>query len=569
MIEQVGNAITFHAFFTESKIGKSGLTVTIDVYRGATLVVTAGSATAIGGGLYSYTLASGSVTTEAGYTAIFKTATTTVDQQHIPALWTVGTAGVENLNAPVADVPAGILATPSNKLATDASGRTSANIVQVAGQTANASAAVTFPASIGTSTFAGGAVASVAADVGITQAGADKVWSTSARSLTTFGTLVSDIWGATGRTLTAISDSTGVGTLLTRLSALRAGYLDKLNVAGALAQAGDAMALTPAERTATANEVEAQIIDDTDPEKVLQAITDKIASVNPSLGGLTLGAIASAVWANNTRSLSEFGFSVTVATNNDKTGYALAVAAPTAAQNATAVRAELALELGRIDTTIGSRMATFAYTAPNENVATAATRILSMLELQSGSTYRFTAGALINAPAGEGGGGSVGALTPEQQAQLDTIEAHTALISPGGFEVRSPVTISGNKISVTAGDSWSIPFTALGSLVGAQKVWFALKKRISDTDEDAVLFVDLTGLNTLNAEDSSDAALASLTIEDATVGNLRLDVDEAATLEIPAVGGFWAVKTLTATGNAVTLASGPFSVSAGTVLAIA
>lgn len=59
--------------------------------------------------------------------------------------------------------------------------------------------------------------------------------------------------------------------------------------------AGAAMTLTAAERTAVANEVEAQIIDETDSEKVLTAITDKIASVNPSLSGLTLAAIASAV----------------------------------------------------------------------------------------------------------------------------------------------------------------------------------------------------------------------------------------------------------------------------------
>lgn len=54
-------------------------------------------------------------------------------------------------------------------------------------------------------------------------------------------------------------------------------------------------ALTSGERTAIANEVEAQIIDETDSEKVLTAITDKIASVNPSLGALTLSAIAAAV----------------------------------------------------------------------------------------------------------------------------------------------------------------------------------------------------------------------------------------------------------------------------------
>jgi hypothetical protein len=98
------------------------------------------------------------------------------------------------------------------------------------------------------------------------------------------------------------------------------------------AKAGDAMTLTPGERTATANEVENQIIDDTDSEKVLQAITDKIAAVNPSLAGLTIGAIATGVWANVTRSLT------------DKAGFA-----PAAATNAIAVRTELAAELAQLD----------------------------------------------------------------------------------------------------------------------------------------------------------------------------------------------------------------------------
>lgn len=59
---------------------------------------------------------------------------------------------------------------------------------------------------------------------------------------------------------------------------------------------GDAMTLTSGERTATANVIEAEIIDDTDSEKVLTAITNKIASVNPDLGGLSVAAIAAAVW---------------------------------------------------------------------------------------------------------------------------------------------------------------------------------------------------------------------------------------------------------------------------------
>lgn len=51
-------------------------------------------------------------------------------------------------------------------------------------------------------------VTAVTNDVGITQAGADKVWGSAARTLTSFGTLVTDIWAAGTRTLT------GFGTLV-------------------------------------------------------------------------------------------------------------------------------------------------------------------------------------------------------------------------------------------------------------------------------------------------------------------------------------------------------------------
>lgn len=102
MIEQIGVAIGFYAMFIETRVGKTGLTVTVDVWRvntsgSATEVVTGGSATEIGDGLYYYQLASGSVTVEGEYVAVFKTATSTVDQQHIPALWVVQKAGVEKL----------------------------------------------------------------------------------------------------------------------------------------------------------------------------------------------------------------------------------------------------------------------------------------------------------------------------------------------------------------------------------------------------------------------------------------------------------------------------------------
>lgn len=101
MIEQTSTSVKFLAFFTASKQGKTGLTVTIDIYDPAgTQIVTGGSATAIGGGLYAYTLSTNN-SSEGEYAAIFKTSDSTVDAQHIPSLWVLGRAGVENLNASV------------------------------------------------------------------------------------------------------------------------------------------------------------------------------------------------------------------------------------------------------------------------------------------------------------------------------------------------------------------------------------------------------------------------------------------------------------------------------------
>lgn len=101
MLEQLSNDLPFTAFFVASKVGKAGLTVTVDVKRQGTTVVTGASATDHGGGFYSYTLPAAYVILEGHYLAIFKTTDATVDQQHIPSLWLVNKAGLEHLGASV------------------------------------------------------------------------------------------------------------------------------------------------------------------------------------------------------------------------------------------------------------------------------------------------------------------------------------------------------------------------------------------------------------------------------------------------------------------------------------
>lgn len=171
-------------------IGKVGLTIYVSVVRvpfggGAnTVLVSLASniqATEVDPtnqpGLYRYLLSSSNTGTPGYYFCYFHPTSTAVQSQCIEAMEIVGAAWVQTAsgamqagNVTVGSYAAGqspaslLLATPANKLATDGSGQVVASSVV-------------------------GAVASVAADVGITQAGADKVWASSYSSFNAVGSI--------------------------------------------------------------------------------------------------------------------------------------------------------------------------------------------------------------------------------------------------------------------------------------------------------------------------------------------------------------------------------------------
>ena len=92
MLQKIAAAMPFWAHYIESKVGKTGLTVGVDVYEKAlgsvaSQIITSGVATEVGGGFYTYELAASAVDANGSYMAVFKTATSTVDQQWIPSAW--------------------------------------------------------------------------------------------------------------------------------------------------------------------------------------------------------------------------------------------------------------------------------------------------------------------------------------------------------------------------------------------------------------------------------------------------------------------------------------------------
>ena len=152
-MEQLNNPIRFTCFFKNTLgVGLTGLTVTTTIYRNGVSILAGQAVTEVGGGLYAYVLAAGSVTVEGEYISSFDNATWGV----INAIAEAGLGGVENLDASISGVMTAIAALPS-------------------------AAAI-----------------------------ATAVWSAGTRTLTTFGTLVADIWAYATRTLTAFNFGSSV-----------------------------------------------------------------------------------------------------------------------------------------------------------------------------------------------------------------------------------------------------------------------------------------------------------------------------------------------------------------------
>jgi hypothetical protein len=324
MLEQVSTSVKFLAFYTASKQGKTGLTVTVDIYDpSGTQIVTAGSATALGGGLYAYTLSS-SNSSEGEYAAIFKTDDATVDAQHIPSLWVLGRAGVENLDATTSSrLPSSSYAAAPS--VSDIRSEMDSNSTKLA----NLDATI------------------------------------SSRSTLTTG----DLPSVPSASTVATAVRTELGTEL--------GRIDQ-SISSRLA-ANDYTA--PPTTAQISEAVEGSLLDENDGQAVLNAIVGAIGNQNvdeialvaairsdlertggkldsiPTDAAPSAATVASAVWSAVTKEIT--GGVVDTLTNTPDV--------PTESEIATQVRTELSVELGRIDAAISSRL------APDGTLATVTT----------------------------------------------------------------------------------------------------------------------------------------------------------------------------------------------------
>jgi len=181
------------------------------------------------------------------------------------------------------------------------------------------------------------------------------------------------------------------------------------------------------------------------------AIADRTIAVDGS-GQVTVGAIANgiiaaatfaanaldAVWSTATRTLTAFGFSVTVGANSDKTGYAL-TAAYDPAKTASQAGDAMALTLSERTTLAGVIWAVL--TSAITTVGSVGKRIVDFL---TGDAY-----ARLGAPVGGSVSADIAALPTAAQNADKLLGRSLATGADGGRTVQDALRFNRNKVVIS------------------------------------------------------------------------------------------------------------------------
>lgn len=104
----------------------------------------------------------------------------------------------------------------------------------------------------------------------------------------------------------------------------------------------------------------------------------------------------------------------------------------------------------------------------------------------------------------------------------------------------------------TRGDSISKSLTDLGALTGYTKLWFTLKGHEGQPDDDAIVQIGVgsgfatPGLIYLNGEPAT-ASQGSITVDDATTGDITILLDEIASAQLPIGRYYFDIQALIGT----------------------
>lgn len=177
------------------------------------------------------------------------------------------------------------------------------------------------------------------------------------------------------------------------------------------------------------------------------------------------------------------------------------------------------------------------------------------LTLSSGSTLKFAIG--INPQESENAD-----IRSSSIAGLTATSVWTALTRTLTPPVAQSISaLNGPNITVLRGDTITVPFTELGSLVGRSKLWFTVKASDGDLDAAAIIQIEETGgllyLNGLTATSNQ----GSLVVTDQNGGAMTVSLIPIAAASLPLKVYHYDVQVLV--GTAIhTLTSGSFTVDA-------
>lgn len=527
MHENSGNSVIYYAHYTEGGVNKTGLTVTITVYEvirdgTKTEVVTDGACTEIGDGLYRYLLASGTVDAAAEYVAVFHTATDTVDAQDIPAMWVIDRAGTEKLDTGITLADDAITAAKFDESTAYPLKSADTGSTQVARVGADSDTLETLSDQL---------------DVVQTDLDNPAQYKADVSGLALEATLTA-IKGAGWTTETLVTLKAYVDEIETRLTATRAGYLDKLNVTGTLAHS-DAAATYKADVSglAPANEYDARMT-------ALQADLDNPDQYKADVSALATQESVNAIpttplLAANYTAPDNAGIGAIKTKTDQLTFTTLNKVDASATIDPTGLATSEALEIVdyKMDA-VKAKTDQLAFSVPN----------------------RIDASATVD---------PTGIATSEELAALDdkidSIKSKTDLMDASSITITP--TVIGSKITVLRGDTFIADVAGLGSLAAYVTLDFTVKHSTNQSDDNAIIRIRKNadglsdGLLRLNGAAYPTGGDGSLTITDEAAGDVMIMLKEDVTDDL--LPGTYVYDIQLIEANEVsTLTSGTLIVSA-------
>jgi hypothetical protein len=127
--------------------------------------------------------------------------------------------------------------------------------------------------------------------------------------------------------------------------------------------------------------------------------------------------------------------------------------------------------------------------------------------------------------------------------------------------------VDGTSLTLHRGDTLSLSLTGVGNISSRNKLWWAWKDSPNRPDSESQLYVEETlGLVYVGGSTPTTGQSASITVTNATTGNLTITVSAAAMAALSAASGTWELQMLSGS-TVTTLQSGTVEVTSDVVLA--